>query len=270
MNDIALVYMVAGLSTRFGGEVKQFARIGPEGETLIEYSLNQAIPAGFTKIIFIVGEKTEKQFLEMFGDNYKGIPIYYAFQEFNSQSRNRPWGTTDALCSAKEIIDCPFVVCNGDDLYGKETFKILTEHLKNKKTSATIGYNLHKVVPEEGEVNRGIFSVDENNRLKSIKEFLKIKKSDIVARGLTENSLCSMNIFGLHPEILERLEKSLNDFKNKHSEDREIECLLPEQISSLIEKGLIIEVYPTKDVWFGVTNPEDEEIVRESLREEDK
>ena len=119
MKDIALVYMVAGMSSRFGGKIKQFAKVGPEGETLIEYSLNQAIPAGFTKIVFIVGNKTEKPFKEMFGDSYKGIPIKYASQNFDSASRDKPWGTTDALCSAKELLDCPFIICNGDDLYGK-------------------------------------------------------------------------------------------------------------------------------------------------------
>mgnify|MGYP001614605345 FL=1 len=130
--DIALVYMVAGLSSRFGGKIKQFAKVGPKGETIIEYSLNQALPEGFTKIIFIVGNKTEKPFRDMFGESYKGIPIFYSQQKFNEEEREKPWGTADALCSAKDVINCPFVVCNGDDIYGAETFRILVNHLKNK------------------------------------------------------------------------------------------------------------------------------------------
>src|SRR3989344_9452907 len=100
MMELALVYMVAGLSKRFGGKPKGLAKVGPNGETLLEYSLNQALPAGFTKIIFIVGEKTERLFKEKFGNSYKGVPIEYAMQEYDSAKRDKPWGTADALCSA--------------------------------------------------------------------------------------------------------------------------------------------------------------------------
>lgn len=125
--EIALVYMVAGISSRFMGKIKHFAIVGSRGETLIEYSLKQALPSGFSKIIFIVGNKTEKPFREKFGNSYNGIPVYYALQFYDESLRDKPWGTTDALCSIKSLIDCPFVICNGDDLYGK----ILLEFLQN-------------------------------------------------------------------------------------------------------------------------------------------
>ena len=131
MNKI-VVYMVAGLSARFGGKIKQFAKIGPNDETLIEISVNQALKAGFDKIIFIVGEKTEAPFKEKFGEEHKGISVKYALQTYDPKFRDRPWGAADALCVAKNLIDDSFVVCNGDDLYGEETFRILLNHLKEK------------------------------------------------------------------------------------------------------------------------------------------
>jgi len=270
--DIAIVYMVAGLSSRFGGKIKQFAKVGPKEETLIEYSLNQALSAGFNKIIFIVGEKTEQGFKEMFGNSYKEIAVYYAFQNYDKEKRDRPWGTADALCSAKDIIDCPFVVCNGDDIYGKKVFEIFIKHLKkqdseNKKTSATIGYKLGKVLSEDGSVNRGIFQIDSENNVKSIKEVFDITKENLSLKNLSENDLCSMNIFAFHPEVLSLLNDKLLEFKKEYAEDRRAECLLPNEISGLIEKEKkIIEIYSTDEKWLGITRPEDETKVKEILR----
>lgn len=266
-NEIALVYMVAGISSRFLGKIKQFAEVGKNGETLIEYSLKQALPAGFSKIIFIVGNKTEKPFREKFGDFYKGIPIYYALQFYDETARERPWGTTDALCSAKSFLDCPFVVCNGDDLYGENSFKILTEHLKKNNSCAAIGFNIETVLPEQGKVNRGIFQ-HSNSFITDLKEIIGIGKSDIESGAFDRNSLCSMNIFALHPKVLNELSFILTQFKEKNKEDRRIEALLPEDVSHLIkQKKISMKVYSTPDLWLGVTNPEDEEILKKKLAE---
>lgn len=265
--EIALVYMAAGLSSRFGGKIKQFARVGPNNETLIEYSLNQALPAGFTKIIFIVGKKTREPFEKMFGSHYKSIPVQYVFQDFDSSTRDKPWGTVESLCSIRKVIDCPFVVCNGDDIYGENVFRLLTNHLRNKKTNATIGYKLGQVLPEKGSVNRGIFEIDSDNKVKTIKEIFEITKFNLRTKNLSEESLCSMNIFAFFPEVLESLNEILLDFKKKNMRDRKVECLLPNEVSKLIERGkLTMELYPTKDNWFGITNPEDEYKVREELK----
>ncbi len=263
--ELALVYLVAGISSRFLGKIKQFATVGVNGETLIECSLKQALPAGFSKIVFIVGNKTEKPFREKFGDNYLGVPVYYALQFYDETLRERPWGTTDALCSAKSVLNCPFIVCNGDDLYGENSFRILAEHLRKYNDCAAIGFRLKEVLPENGKTNRGIFQCDENGFITEIKEIIGIEKSDI-GKTFPENSLCSMNIFALQPEMLNELSVILAQFKEKNKGDRRIEALLPEDMSSLIrQKKISMKVYPTPDSWIGITNPDDEEIVRRKL-----
>ena len=267
----SIIYMVAGLSSRFGGKVKAFAKVGPNNESLIEYSLNQAIESGFNKIIFIVSKKTENLFQEKFQNSYKGIPIYYAIQEFDEIQRDKPWGTADALGSAKNLIQEPFVVCNGDDIYGKETFKILLEHLKEKNFGTTIGYKLGEVLSETGGVNRGIFELNIDGNVKNITETLDIKKENLKEKNLSENILVSQNIFALHPEIVFELNKKLLEFKEKNKGDRKIECYLPVEISNLIKEGkLILKLYPTSEKWFGITNPDDEFKVKQELEKINK
>ncbi len=264
--EIAVVYLVAGMSSRFGGKIKQFARVGPNNETLIEYSVNQAVVAGFNKIIFIVGNKTEQGFKEMFGNNYKGVPVLYAQQKFNSKLRTKPWGTVDALCCAKKIIDCPFVLCNGDDIYGENSFKILFKHLRNNKKIVTVGFRLGDMLPEEGSVNRGIFEVEKNKNVKSIKENFGISKTNLKKRGLKLNDLCNANLFAMYPNVLELLKTRLKLFKKKNKTNHDAECLLPEELSEIIEKGTItMKIYSTPDKWYGVTNPEDEIVIRKAI-----
>ncbi len=259
---VAVVYMVAGLSSRFGGKIKQFARVGKNNETLIELSIKQAISAGFDKIVFIVGKMTEKPFKEMFGDSYMGVPIYYAQQKFDVEKRDRPWGTGDALCCAREILDCDFVVCNGDDLYGENTFKILFDHLQKSDNEATIGYGILDAIPEKGNVTRGIFQIS-NNFVSEIKETFNVSKDNLHKVGLTERSLASENMFALHPGVIKMLHANLEVFKKENSGDRRVEFLLSNELSRIIKEGKIkMQIYPTPDKWLGVTNPEDEEIVR--------
>jgi NDP-sugar pyrophosphorylase family protein len=265
--EIALVYMVAGLSSRFLGKIKSFAVVGPNGETLIEHSLKQALPAGFSKIIFIVGNKTEQPFRENFGDSYEGIPVFYALQSYDEKARDKPWGTTDALCSAKYLLNCPFVVCNGDDLYGEKSFRILTEHLRKENDSAVVGFRLESSLPEEGKVNRGIFQ-QENGKVKELKEVIGIGRSDIESGTYNKDTLCSMNLFALQPEALSHLSVLLEQFKEKNKEDRKKEALLPEDISNLIKQGKIsVKLYSTTDICLGITSPGDEEILRSKLEE---
>jgi NDP-sugar pyrophosphorylase family protein len=266
MKELAVIYMVAGISSRFEGKAKQLAKVGPQGETLIEYSLKQALSAGFNKIIFIVGEKTEKPFKELFGNQYQGIPIEYAFQKYDPEKRDKPWGTLDALCQIRNIINSPFIVCNGDDIYGKESFKLLYQHLQQHQTSATLGYKLQNVLPDKGFVNRGIFKI-QNNKVISIDETFNISKENLSEKNLTSDSLCSMNIFALPQNNLKDLDLILTKFKEEHNGDKKIESLLPVELTNLIkENKLIMEIYPTPEKWYGLTNPEDELILKEQLK----
>ena len=266
MKDIALVYMVAGISSRFGGKIKAFAEIGPNNESLIEYSLSQALPAGFNKIVLIVGENTKEPFKQKFGQNYHGIPIEYALQTFDTQKRERPWGTTDAVCSAKEFLNGPFVVCNGDDIYGKNALKTAHDFLINNKSGVTIGYKLKNVVPEEGTVNRGIYETDNDGNVIGLNEIFDISKNNLEEKNLTKDTLCSMNLFGLPKETISLLEEKLIKFKEENIKSRTAECLLPIELATLIkEKKIILKLVETQDQWFGVTNPSDEEIIRAKL-----
>jgi len=263
--QIAIAYMVAGMSSRFGGKIKQFARIGPDNETLIEYSINQAIKAGFNKIIFIVGEKTKLLFREMFGNNYKEIPIEYTFQNYDKEKRDRPWGTVDAVCTLKGI-NHPVVVCNGDDIYGEETFQILFNHLKNNNHEATVGYSLLSVIPEHGAVHRGVFKINKDNQIIDLKETFNIEKSKLHLIDINPNDLVSMNIWALFPESIEKLNQQLEKFRQTNFNSRTAECLLPDEIGNLIKTNQIkMQLYPTNSKWFGVTSPDDEIKVRESL-----
>ena len=266
--EIALVYMVAGISSRFGGKIKAFAEVGPNNETLLEYSLNQALPAGFNKIILIVGEKTQEPFKQKFGDNYKGTPIQYVLQKYDSTIRQRPWGTTDAVCATEKVIDGPFVVCNGDDIYGKEAFKILYNHLKENSTEATIGYKLETVLPEKGEYNRGIFKIDPlTNNITSIKEVLGISRENLSENNISIKDLCSMNVFAFQKQTLDYLCEIVRNFKEQHKLDTKIECLLPQEIGNLIkDEKITMKLYPTEEKWFGISHPEDVEIVKQELK----
>lgn len=263
--ELALVYMAAGMSSRFGGKAKQLAVVGPKGETLIEYSMKQALPAGFTKIIFIVGEKTEGLLKQAFGNNYQGIPIFYPKQTFDPAVRDKPWGTADALVCAKEYLDCPFVVCNGDDLYGENAFKALAEHLKKNNEDATLGYQLSDVLPDAGGVSRAIFQIN-GDMVVGLKETHNITKNNLQELGLKEDGLCSMNIFALHESTLKVLDERVNHFKKQNAGDRKIECYLPEEMSGFVKsKKIILKIYPIRAQWVGITNPGDEETVRKML-----
>jgi choline kinase len=267
MGEIALVYMLGGLSSRFGGKAKAFAKVGPAGENLLEFSLNQALLNNFNKIIFIVSKKTEKQFKEYFKNSYKGIPIFYALQEYDKNFRKKPWGTTDALCSAKHLIKDSLIVCNGDDIYGKKSFSILFNHLKKNKGNATIGYKLEKVLPEKGLVNRGIFR-EKNGFVQTVVETIGISKNNLEEKNLSKEDLSSLNIFALNKKTLDLLDKKLIKFKEINKNNSTIECYLPTELNNLISENKIkMELYPTEELWLGVTNPEDEIVVKGKLQE---
>lgn len=259
--EITLVYMAGGMSSRFGGKAKQFSKIGPKGETLIEYSLSQALQAPFSEIVFIVGEKTESLFKKKIGNKYKKIPVRYVKQTYNKKTRDKPWGTADALSLLS--LKKPFVLCNSDDIYGSDSFKKLYNHLQEHNTQATVGYTITEVVPKKGAVNRGI--IKHKGNVKEIIETFNITKKSII----NKKDLCNMNIFGFTPDIIPIMKKRVQAFKKTKS--RTAECLLPLELSELIKsKQIVMKLYATEDKWFGVTNPEDEEIVRKQIAQYEK
>jgi len=265
--ELALVCMAAGISSRFGGRIKAFASVGPKGESLIEYLLQQALPTGFSKITFIVGRATENIFKEKFGEEYKSLKVQYVLQEYDKTKRDRPWGTVDAICSALPMLNCPFVVCNGDDIYDSKDFAILVGHLRSKESEAMIGYRLGDMLSNSGGVNRGIVKTFPDGKVMEIKETFNMGRENLL--GYSGDDLCSMNIFAMHPKTLELLNLVLKDFKNKYSNDRIKECLLPEELSKLTkEKKIIMEVYPAQGKWFGVTYLEDEAKIREEIKKD--
>jgi len=259
--------MVAGLSSRFGGKIKQFARVGPQDETLIEYSLNQALPAGFTKIIFIVGNMTEKPFKEIFGNSYKNVPVHYALQSFDAATRDKPWGTGDAVCSATKLINEPFVICTGDDIYGSKTFEILANHLRTENTEITVVKKLIEMLPEKGSVSRGTFEIDKNDYVIGARETHEVNRENLADKKLKEDSPTNLSVFGLHPETLKLLDKKLKEFKEENKDNRKIEFYLNIELAKLAQEGIIkIKLYNTPEKWLGITNPEDEEKVRAELK----
>lgn len=249
----ALVYLVAGMSSRFGGKIKSFAKVGDM--TLIEHSLSQALCVPFSKIVFIVSPKTEHAFRDFFGSSYKDIPVEYAMQSFDPSSRDKPWGTVDAVCAAEDILDMPFILCNGDDLYGEGAFSALFEEIQ-KGVNCAAGYPLEGVLPEEGSVNRGIFS-HTNFVVTSIQETFNLSRDAL--QGVNPSALCSMNIFGFQSNVPSLLYERLSQFKQVHAGNRTTECLLPTEVSSLISEGkLVLRLIQTDEQWYGVTNPGDE------------
>lgn len=254
-----IVFMVAGMSSRYGGQLKQLAKVGINGETLIEVSVNQALTAPFNKLIFITNEVTEHHFINIFGDEWKGIPVMYVRQEWNKEERDRPWGTTCAISSLRGKVRENIILCNSDDLYGAKTFQ--TGYAVMNKTQNNIigGCLLEKTMPvdEDTLVNRGVIEVnDASGLVKKIEERLKI--SSKTHPELLEK-LASVNFIGLRPETLDYLHAILEDFKIKHKGDRKIECLLPMDLNYLIHNNLIsMDYFEIKNPIHGITYPGDE------------
>lgn len=258
-----VVFMVAGMSSRFGGNPKQMAIVGPNKETLIEYSVNQALTCKFSKIIFITNQITEKLFIKVFGSVYKNTPVLYIQQKYDSNIRSRPWGTTDALCSIIEYVNEPFILLNGDDIYGENTFKKGFDLMKIKNNNIIGGLKVHKTLPNKGYVNRGIIFVSGSEVL-GLKEMLGISKEE---NPELLNEFGNVNFIGLQPKILCELRIILEKFKLINKNDKKIECLLPDNLNELIEKDILKMTYfeINNDI-IGITNPGDEINVRKKLK----
>lgn len=264
MDTYTVVYLAAGMSSRFKGRIKALSKVGPSGETFLELSMNQAIQAGFDNFVIVASEKTVEPLRDYFGGAYKNIPISYGIQ-FTPDYREKPLGTSHALLAAKGFVLGPFVVLNSDDLYGRNVLAKLFHYLeKNKDGYCMPGYRLKNVLPEKGKVNRGIIQLDENGFLKEIEENFNLCID--CNPKFNGNELVSMNIFGLQLGFFDFLENEFKLFIKKHKNDPRIEFLLPDSITNFQrEKNEKIAVITTEDKPIGLTNPEDEEKIRDML-----
>ncbi len=281
MKKTSLAIMAAGLGSRFGGGIKQLTPMGPSGELIIDYSIHDALEAGFDRIVFIIRKDIEKDFHEMIGDRISKVaPIAYAYQDVNDlpapyknpAERSKPWGTGHAILAARDIVKEPFAVINADDYYGKEGFKILhdylvkTEDTPDKQNIALASFILGNTLSEIGSVKRGICTLDENGFLVGIKETEGLVKTADGAGIETENGIVSvdangpvsMNMWGFMPSFMDELKKGFPEFLAEHGEELKSEYLLPEVVDQLIKTGRAdVSVLASHDKWFGVTYKED-------------
>jgi NDP-sugar pyrophosphorylase family protein len=284
-----LLILAAGIGSRYGG-LKQADGVGPGGEAILDYSIYDAIKAGFGKIVFIIREDIEKDMKRIFFDRWESrIDIETVFQEtsmlpegFTSPaSRTRPWGTGHAIWVARDKIKEPFAVINADDFYGRESFQLAAGFLSDMENLlhsryCLIGYILNNTLSDHGFVSRAECQTDLKGHLKSITERLKIKREgdailyigeDGLKHELNENTIVSMNIWGFMPSLFSHLEEDLVRFLNVNSEDLKAEFLLPNVIDRLIKSGQVdIPVLKTEAQWFGMTYKEDREVVGKKLK----
>ena len=291
MSRAALVIMAAGIGSRFGGGIKQLEPVGPNGEIIMDYSIRDAIEAGFDKVVFVIRKDLEKDFKEVIGDRIeKQIPVEYAFQELDDipqkfqekfQGRTKPWGTGQAILACRGKVTEPFLVINADDFYGKEAYVEAYQYLKEKKEASgkepicMVGFVLNNTLSENGGVTRGVCEVDENGHLTNIVETHNIiRKGDKAeaedgAKELELDVPVSMNMWGLQPEFLDILEKGFHEFlETTKADDLKAEYLLPTIIGGLLKEGRAeVAVLNSKDKWFGVTYKEDKESVVNAIKE---
>lgn len=280
-----LVVLAAGMGSRYGG-LKQVDGVGPNGEAIIEYSVHDAVKAGFGKVVFIIRKDIETAFKDKIGSQFEGkIKVDYVFQELDSPingitdwpHREKPWGTAHAMLVAKDAVNEPFAVINADDYYGVTSFKIMADYLKDGCTpqaQSMIGYVLDNTLSDHGTVNRGVCEMNDKNHLTDITERIKVKRDaegairDEDGFHITDGSLVSMNFWGFHPSIFEEVEEQFVEFVAQHRDQPRAEFFIPLFVNRLIDEGKIhVDVLPCNDNWYGVTYQEDKEMVQNAFAE---
>ncbi len=280
MNDITLLIMAAGMGSRYGG-LKQLDPVGPSGETIIDYSVYDAIRAGFNKVVFIIRKDFEEDFRSKITDKYTGkIRVEFAFQDLDHlpegfscpQGRVKPWGTGHAILTASELINEPFVAINGDDFYGLESFKIVADYYQNKNaTYSMVAFQLDKTLSEFGGVTRGLCTV-KDGLLDTVVETGELKRLESGVSSdrdiqLDGSEPVSMNVWGFTPDLFDHLEAMFVDFLNKEGDEMKSEYLIPTVVNNLIRSGeKNIHVLRTGSKWFGVTYKEDKPFVTQQVQ----
>lgn len=289
MKKTALLILAAGVGSRYG-TLKQMDRFGPSGETIIDYSVYDAIRAGFPKVVFVIRKSMKNDFTQYLTSKFQDkIEVQFAFQELDnvpdgieySAERSKPWGTGHAILVAKSAIDEPFVVLNADDFYGAGSFKIVYDFLsalgdEPGNQYCIAGYKLFKTLSDHGFVSRGVCETDEKGYLTSVVERLKISKSDGKIVFEDENgqlqeiggeTTVSMNMMGFTPTLFDYLEADFKEFIQEHHHHLKAEFLLPTVINDLVKRNKVkVKVLETDENWFGVTYKEDKEIVIQKIK----
>ena len=293
MKNTALVIMAAGIGSRFGGGIKQLEPVGPNGEIIMDYSIHDAMEAGFNKVIFIIRRDLEKDFKEIIGHRIeKLLPVEYAYQELEdlpagyevTPGRTKPWGTGQAVLSVKGMVDGPFLVINADDYYGREGFRrihdYMAEHMDSQSEIYDIcmgGFVLSNTLSDNGTVTRGVCQVDEEGYLTNVTETYNIQMKEDGLHATDESGApvtispsqpVSMNMWGLPASFIQELEKGFPVFLDSLKEgDIKSEYLLPKIIDNLVQnKKARVTVLDTPDKWFGVTYREDKQAVTDAIR----
>lgn len=282
----SLVIMAAGIGSRFGGGIKQLEPVDERGHIIMDYSIKDAIDAGFNKIVFIIRKDIEADFREVIGDRIeavcgeKGVEVCYAFQDLNDipagfavpEGRTKPWGTGQAVLAARELIREPFAVINADDYYGKEGFSLVHEYLVSGGDACMAGFVLRNTLSENGGVTRGICRMNKNAYLTDVCETKNIIKTAEGAESdgvsIDPESLVSMNMWGFGENIVSSLKDGFKEFFEKAVPENPLksEFLIPIYIGELLKKDAIqVKVLRTDDTWYGMTYREDVPAVKASF-----
>lgn len=271
MKKTTLVIMAAGMGSRYGG-LKQLDPIVPSGEIILDFSVYDAVKAGFDKVIFITRKDIEKEFRSIIGKRVEDmIDTDYVIQDLSNLpdgvsvpcGREKPWGTGHAVYCVKDKIDAPFALINADDYYGKEAYKLICDHLKSENEMCMVGYRLGNTLTENGTVSRGICEI-ENGYLRSITEECNLDKNC----GIPLDTTVSMNMWGLTPDVFEYVENDFKTFLANMQNPLKDEFYIPTVINNMIHnRGFDIKVLQSGDKWYGVTYREDKKFVGDALTE---
>lgn len=282
-----LVIMAAGMGSRYGG-LKQIDPVGPSGEVVLEYSVYDAIRAGFEKVVFIIREDIKEDFERAIGNKLRGrIDIEYVFQTLDAipsgfkipKGREKPWGTAHAILTCRDVVQGPFAVINADDFYGSEGFRLLAAELEGWAPETTescmVGFKIKNTLSPNGPVTRGICKVDENSYLEEVEERFKIMRNEAgtvqyLDRGepidMLGNETASMNMFGFSEKIFPVLERKFIDFLRSAGGEMKSEYLIPSVLDEMIKEGITrTQVLYSGDKWYGVTYPEDKATIVEGI-----
>lgn len=290
--DPILVIMAAGMGSRYGG-LKQIDPVDDEGDKILDFSIYDALRAGFKKVVFIIKKENEALFKECFGDSVsKHMEVEYVFQDINDipegfsvpEGRVKPWGTAHAIYSCRKVVDAPFAVINADDYYGVEAFQVIYDYLSthsddDKYRYAMVGYLLGNTLTENGSVSRGVCEINEEGFLKSVTERTNIIKTQNGAAfsvddgqsytDISTDSLVSMNLWGFYPSIINEFSNAIEQFFESQVKINPLksECYIPLEVDKLLKADkATVKVLSSKDRWFGVTYKEDKPFVTESIK----